>query len=518
MNKEKIVAINNLPMKQNEVKSLQPSDILTVNISFSDIKLPFNRTNFDNLMVFHASFTGLQSFDDIGNETFPSLKWFNVSNNAISTMKSILFDHMKELELVDLSFNCLTHFVFGIELIKHENIKKLNLQGNLLKSFSAGFLSNIKHLSILDLSFNQLESFKSIDHVFDELLLNNNQLESIEYIQRASTNQTLLAQFNNLTKLESNINFSTLNLSHNQFKDLHSFSIGSVYVLDLSHNQIKFDEKSALNSIQQLYYDEYEDDSGSILTTIESPVQYFNLSYNKIDKINDILGLERFKNAESLDLEGNFITEVDHDKLLIEFPKLEHVSLINNPMKDHEKKRLNFHSMNKIRYELEAQTEASTTTTTSTHSNNALVHLLLSGVPTLPPIQALPLPITESVTMKATEAIIAKSEEHLSDSEGEDEDPINEVDITTPKKVLVEFEKLKQSSEESFNQEAPDFLMKPPVELKEENSNSYVKWIIAGGGLTVLVGILMYIAVTKRESYMKYRRGQRRLIEFENFS
>lgn len=100
--KEKLneIHINGLRFNSDGFKSIQPVEYVSLNISFTNQRLPFNDTEFKNLMVYHAVGCGFESIDEIGSESFPSLKTLNLSHNHITTMKSYVFNHLKVMEMI----------------------------------------------------------------------------------------------------------------------------------------------------------------------------------------------------------------------------------------------------------------------------------------------------------------------------------------------------------------------------------------------------------------------------------
>lgn len=484
MPKRKFIQIDSEQRQEKDFTKMHVSAVVSLNISFTDIKIPFRESNFANLMVLHASHNGLKSFEDIGRETFPSLRVLNVSGNVISTLKSDMFDHMKELEILDLSDNCLSHFFFGMELTKHENIKKLFLQNNLLKTFVAGYTVASKHLSILDLSFNRLESFRSHEHIFDELFLNDNQLISIECYQRNSPRQILHAQNNLITSFESTVEFSMLNLSNNKFENLYQFSIGSANLLDLSYNQINLMSQVETASDSMDYDYDYAIGLSLSSLPLQIHVKTLNLSYNKIKTVNNVPELKRFKGLHNLNLEGNLISDIDNDKFAHEYPTLKNVNLKRNPLMDHIKKQLNFHSLFQIKYEFE---DDSTTTAPP-------VNLLL-GI--LPPLPTLPTEIPDTTDSTLSE----------------------DLETTDPPTSTIESTTLPSSTTEKISTTTMQIVDLPRNDAmttqtqKGSESHTVFPWIMAILLIVSIVAGTYFIIIHKFK--FKYDRNSR-LMEFEN--
>lgn len=106
--------------------------VITLSVSKTDVKLPLLNISYTNMIVLDTSFNGIANIDDIGHETFPSLKLLNLSHNALTSVKSHLFAHIKEVEILDLSYNCFVKFHTDHILHRHESLKKLYLNNNRL--------------------------------------------------------------------------------------------------------------------------------------------------------------------------------------------------------------------------------------------------------------------------------------------------------------------------------------------------------------------------------------------------
>ena len=96
-NKEKHdkIQINGQTLSFDGFSKFEPKDYVSLNISFTNQRLPFNGTEFTNLLMLHATDCGLSKIDEIGTELFPSLKVLNLSRNHISSMKSYDLNNMK---------------------------------------------------------------------------------------------------------------------------------------------------------------------------------------------------------------------------------------------------------------------------------------------------------------------------------------------------------------------------------------------------------------------------------------
>lgn len=359
MKKQTKVQINEKTMGFYGFASSGTAAIITLNVSFTDIRIPFVNASFTNLLMFHAAYNGLEKIDDIGNETWPSLKLLNLSHNALTNVKSKLFPYLKELEILDLSSNCFTHFHFEREFYIHENLKKLYLQNNLIHKVAWPLTTpDLGHsLDFLDLSYNKLEVFHCDSMAIKTLLLNNNLLEKIYYQEHSlyPFKCHLEAQHNLIREFTSTYDFTHLNLSYNELENLDDFYLdyfGGADVLDLSHNNIKptvieeiGDSDEYSDTMAMDYSDEYRSVlSTRILNIFTMKIINVNLSYNRMETLHAINGIERFRNCVKLNLEGNNMANLSYDKIRSEFKKLTHVNLKKNPLTKVDLNEIKFHN------------------------------------------------------------------------------------------------------------------------------------------------------------------------------
>lgn len=301
------------------------SAIITLDVSDTDVQLPKMSLSFTNLIVLHASNNGLQKIDDIGNETFPSLKFLNLSRNAITSIAPHVFSHLSEVEVLDLSHNCFVNFNYERVFLSHENLKKLYLHDNNLHTVhGAPGVSHILHLDMLDLRNNFIEKFDTFNLNVRDLQLRNNNLKSLTVHQGHS--MALDASENTLTSFVSTGTFEHLNLSKNDFKYLTQVEIRVAKVLILSHNKMESTDSSS------------EDDDASD-SSVEC--QVLDVSFNNISSMND---LKLFKTCELINLEGNQMKNLEFEKIRLDFPRVKRVNLRSNPLNEIDINEAKFHN------------------------------------------------------------------------------------------------------------------------------------------------------------------------------
>ncbi|KAG5673193.1 hypothetical protein PVAND_003260 [Polypedilum vanderplanki] len=305
--------------------------VILLDVSGTNVQIPKLNMSFTNLIKMHASYNGMTNIDDIGSDTFPSLKFLNLSHNAIASLKSIVFSHLSELEVLDLSHNCLTHFNYDHMFLKHENVKKIYLHDNLLHKVHgiAGF-NHLLHLDVLNLARNFIEEFNDFNIEIQELNLEKNLLKSL--LIHHANGMTLTANHNNIVSFSADGSFKFLDLSFNNIKFLSEIQIRNAKKLILSHNQIE-------NWSKMTFSDESSESSLEIHNGIATEI--FDLSYNYLTSIS---ALRHFKNAISINLEGNKMNNIDIEDIRVKFPNLTYLNFIKNPITDIDRDEMKFHN------------------------------------------------------------------------------------------------------------------------------------------------------------------------------
>lgn len=323
--------------------------VIKLSVSRTGVQLPMLNISFINLLLLDASHNGLEKINDIGHETFPSLRLFNLSFNAISSVKSYVFTHLREVEILDFSHNCFETFHFDRVLLSHENLKKLFLNDNLLHSLGTTFaMPKMMFLSFLDISNNFLSEFNNYEIQIHHLNMQNNSLKNVAIFD--AEKMILNAQNNQLEQvLAPRGSFASLNLSNNSIEYLSHVEIEAAVILNLSNNLIHRWEPSTSDGSSE--YDELETglmseigpkfDKTAVRLALQERVgiraEFLNLANNFIDSITE---LQHYKNCKELDLENNLLKDVYPHQLESLFPMLKRVNLINNHLTKHDIKRM----------------------------------------------------------------------------------------------------------------------------------------------------------------------------------
>jgi len=280
--------ISTLDLSHNNLSRIHDEAFLDSDVTIVD--LSYNR--FTNLSLL-----------PIGN--FTSIRSLNLSFNEITAVnkKSFKFRHnvkLYEMAVVDLSHNVLRE-VSGSVFEKFWALRYLNLSHNSLKRMASGAFGNLPTLLDLDLSHNQLRDLGSISGLISLKSLNAryNQLKSIPTVSVALNDLDLES---NMIEEVSCSSFPMINsllylhLKNNSLKLLDSDSFCNLLTLrflDLTSNNIS-DVSSIVSSLQKL-----------------SSLQFLNLSYNQLERINSSNAFGSLPTLFDLNLSRNRISQIN---------------------------------------------------------------------------------------------------------------------------------------------------------------------------------------------------------------
>lgn len=195
--------------------------------------------------------------------TFRSI---NLSSNALSLIEESAFSNVKDLQVLDLSYNALDTLVCFISDVN--TLKRLFVQKNMLNQISKNMFANLPSLELLDLSYNAIQSIEpsafSRLKMLEIILLHNNRLLSVLAINlqglsalyKFDVSYTGIGNFTQaaVTSLQTTI----FNCSHAQLSYIHfdTFAeIEHIEILDLSHNSLAAFEVNpkGMSSLEELY-------------------------------------------------------------------------------------------------------------------------------------------------------------------------------------------------------------------------------------------------------------------------
>jgi Leucine-rich repeat (LRR) protein len=461
-------------------------NVITLSITKTGVKLPMLHLSFKNLIKFDASYNNMDKIDDIGNETFPYLRLFNLSHNAISSVKSLVFSHLKEVEILDLSHNCFVEFHYDIVFLKHEKLKELYLHDNLLHRIHSLMQEpKVMTLDFLDISNNFVQSFTNFDIEIKHLEMRNNFIESVKILH--GDQMTLNAQNNKITEFLSTESFKLLNLSYNELSYFSEVKFKEAKTVDLSHNKLEkwFEVEKSLEyefSTDENTSETSEDGVRPRFEALRIKVEHLILAQNKINDITEISG---FKNCKTLNLDGNMLKNIDLEEFRVMFPLLKRVSLNNNPLTAVDESDLKFFNSTQflqLHFDYSFATEVLQTSTI---------------LPTLPPIF---LPSFQPITKAAATA------------------------MSTPKTLLQQLtERLQTTTTHSPQTESKTHTklivtttetLHPNEPVKPVDENSSKVWLL---GLVFVVIIVSLIGMNYRKQKLEQRVSNHNYHEAENY-
>lgn len=280
--------------------------VFTLDISKSNFKLDVGKVKLDRLNTLIAAKNYKLNIDEITEETFPNLSFLNLSSNTIAQIRPDIFQYIRHLVELDLSFNCLETINFKF-LFENSNaeIASIYLQGNFLISLgSQPLIEDVLYLNSFDLSFNRLEEFQFINIHVHHLQLSHNMIKkigiSVDHHYKTDMKFNVDASANQIEKFESNIFYKHIDLSSNQITSLRNLSYAGAEYLNLTNNKIA--------SVRD---------------------QDFEV-YNGFDKITTPQGFKKFRDCKALDISSNQLTYINYKTIPQILPNLEKLVLLQN--------------------------------------------------------------------------------------------------------------------------------------------------------------------------------------------
>lgn len=389
--------------------SSSSSAVITLSLSRSNVRLSMLNISYTNLLLLDLSFNGLETLGDIGNETFPSLRLFNLSHNSLSSVKSHLFHHLKELEILDLSYNCFANFHYNEVFLRHEHLQKLFLNDNRLYRIQSMFREpKMMSLDVLDFSNNFVSDFSNYAIQIKQLNMRNNTLTSVSIFH--ASEMTLNAQNNNLVNFFApRGTFTVLNLSNNKFQYLSYVDIDEATVLDLSNNEIALwspeeDSSEELISAEDFVEgDEFHVDSEMLKDLVQEKyfvrTKFVNLAHNKITAIENLSKLHK---TVEFNLEGNQLLSISPSNVSLLFPHLRRVAVADNLLTSADLENLRkFNTEYSSHFQLHFQLETTVKSTTRAPFH-PLITLPPLIIPTLSPNLFRPAITTQKIIIQTT--------------------------------------------------------------------------------------------------------------------
>ncbi|KAK7061151.1 Toll6p, partial [Halocaridina rubra] len=251
-----------------------------------------------------------------------ALRELHLRYNDIRLISSEAFEGLKALQKLYLSNN---HIIFlqNGTFLDNPLLEGVYLNNNSLRTLSSGVFKGLRELQVLDLSYNKLSFSSSEEELFKDLNrlvilnLSHNSLTSIPPLLLTDLNslQQLDLAFNLISTLDNDgftflSNLYSLDLSHNKISTVGEASLRGLVglsILHLRNNSLSDIHPNALHhssNLKQIYLKKNE------LQSIPNALQ--NLSFLKIMDIgkNEIVSIQPFlfrnlRNLEELDISDN---------------------------------------------------------------------------------------------------------------------------------------------------------------------------------------------------------------------
>ena len=171
-------------LKRIKLESTKFEQMIYIVLNPNVISIDFSETSFLNDFSFLSSLIKLEelrlsqlnisSMDDIKIETFHMLKRLDLSHNSLTRVTFNSLANAKNLEVLDLSYNCILFIderIFSTNDYLN-NLRHLNLEHNQLSVLTSD-MSKLKKLFTLRLSFNRLERFPILKMQVTHLFVDN---------------------------------------------------------------------------------------------------------------------------------------------------------------------------------------------------------------------------------------------------------------------------------------------------------------------------------------------------------
>ena len=277
-----------------------------------------------------------KSFDSFLSEYIPiNIKSFEeLENNKKNTyIFSIVINYEKRLQFLSI-FN-------ELELY---SLEKLELLGNKIKDISPLLNPSLCSLERLDLEDNDIDNncinvLKEVNfHHLKYLNLFKNKITTIDIFE-------VIRKFKNLETFYIGYNpFCQNELNQNQKKYLLPDNLVELgMTANFNNESIYFITYLNLDNLKQLFLSENNLKSLKCLKNFNfNQLEIFWAKNNQLNDINEIQYLKDKKTIEKINLCGNKINSLDNNifKLLIQFPNLKSIDLLDNPIKDKKKTKI----------------------------------------------------------------------------------------------------------------------------------------------------------------------------------
>lgn len=295
---------------------------------------------FEDLIILDVSHNDLDDIQPSVLNSIPTVIEINLSYNKISSMATYAFADLKDLEILDLSNN-LIQSIEGDSFGSNKKLKKLRLENNLITRIDC------KIFDFLQNSFERIEKHQNQEGEHENVVeiwknVNEVDLSCIDHTLEFDVDDVNGVIFRRDEQFHFRCSRETLqNLKYLNISGLHLQSIpkllpflgSSLEILDVTSNcigQLDVHTFEKLTNLQVLQLSRTNLSNFGFETFYHHrKLHTLDLSYNQLKKLNFTLLFRNFKNLNTLNLEGNYLTEIDTVTKSI-FPKLTSLAISKN--------------------------------------------------------------------------------------------------------------------------------------------------------------------------------------------
>lgn len=311
-------ALHELRMRSNKIKKLPPNVFSSIT-TLTTLDLSANEIS----EVDKTAFAGLET-----------LEYLALSDNQIVSIDEDLFKELTSLISIRLDSNKLQ--IIEENLFAHNlNLTEIRCETNEIAIINGDAFGKLKKLKILNLATNRLHKLDIAKTNLERLWIPYNKLKSLDVNKNL---KLLYAPYNELVEINftGNTELMELKLRQNFFTNITNFSsLSKLEVLDVSYNPInalKISSFARMNDLVKLNL-EFTNITSESLTfgtfAHNTNLTHLDISYNQLKKI-DFAIFTSLRALSHLKIDGNNLTEIPHENIKSNFPKMSLISLVDN--------------------------------------------------------------------------------------------------------------------------------------------------------------------------------------------
>lgn len=276
----------------------------------------------------------IRDIDPFFFDNVRKLRTIRFGGNKVAELHERLFSNLPELETIDFSDNHIQ--IIENSLFKHnKKLKSANFWNNQIKRLNCAFVLTLMDVPSLNLSLNSLNDLRAVCGNTNGMIKFNVTIASNGSAETALS--TANGQFQWVFSKSDFLKLRYLNISHSDMENIPALleeASSQLITLDLSNTSVGALNDTTFRKFTQLQFFYL---SRTNLSNFQFATFYHQLnlvaldiSYNNLKTIDFHLFLRNFRNLESLNLEGNNLTEIDTIQRT-HFPRLSALAISKNP-------------------------------------------------------------------------------------------------------------------------------------------------------------------------------------------